>query len=98
MPDKYSSAEVPWYTILNGVPNLATRVGGIPTIVRDGKNGVLFPPDDAPSMADVVLDLMRDYGRYRELAFSSFAEYQSRLNWDVIGRQVKALLEGLVRH
>jgi glycosyltransferase involved in cell wall biosynthesis len=81
-----------------GVPNLATRVGGIPTIVRDGKNGVLFPPDDAPSMADVVLDLMRDYGRYRELAFSSFEEYQSRLNWDVIGRHVKALLEGLVRH
>jgi glycosyltransferase involved in cell wall biosynthesis len=79
-----------------GVPNLATRVGGIPTIVRDGKNGVLFPPDDAPSMADVVLDLLRDYRRYRELASSSFEEYRARLNWDVIGRQVGSLLETIV--
>lgn len=79
-----------------GVPDLATRVGGIPTIVKDGLNGVLFPPDDAASMADVVLDLMRDPRRYRGLAISSFNEYRKRLNWDAIGRQVKALLEPLV--
>jgi glycosyltransferase involved in cell wall biosynthesis len=79
-----------------GVPDLATRVGGIPTIVKDGRNGVLFPPDDPASMADVVLDLLRDPRRYRELAISSFNEYAARLNWDVIGRQVKQLLEKLV--
>ena len=35
--------------------------------------------------------------RYDALARSSFAEYQARLNWNVAGRTVKQLIEGVVR-
>ena len=76
-----------------GVPDLATRVGGIPTIVRDGVNGILFAPDDARTMAELIAELMRDPARYRALARSSFDEYQKRLNWSVAGATVKRLIE-----
>ncbi|MGH7178119.1 MAG: glycosyltransferase, partial [Tepidisphaeraceae bacterium] len=79
-----------------GVPCLATRVGGIPTIVRDGVNGLLFAPERPGDIADAVLDLMRDAHAYRQLCSSAFAEYRARLNWDVAGRTVRDLLQSLV--
>lgn len=43
-----------------GVPIVATRVGGIPDAVEDGRSGLLTEPGDARGMADAVLGLLRD--------------------------------------
>jgi glycosyltransferase involved in cell wall biosynthesis len=65
------------------VPSLATRVGGVPTAVVDGRNGQLFPLDAGPdAYCAYVDDMLRRPARYRELARSSFNEYATRLNWD----------------
>jgi glycosyltransferase involved in cell wall biosynthesis len=37
-----------------GTPVVATRVGGIPEIVRDGLDGLLVPPDDATALAAAI--------------------------------------------
>ena len=78
-----------------GVPCLATNVGGIPTIIRDGVNGKLFAVDDARSIASAAGEIFRDPDAYNHLAESSFAEYESRLNWRVAGQTVRKLLESL---
>jgi glycosyltransferase involved in cell wall biosynthesis len=78
-----------------GVPCIATRTGGIPTIVRNGENGMLFATDDPSRMADSIQNLFRDSRRYDAMAQSSFAEYRARLNWNVAGRTVKELLTSL---
>ncbi|HEY5892565.1 MAG TPA: glycosyltransferase family 4 protein [Chthoniobacterales bacterium] len=76
-----------------GLPSLATNVGGIPTVVRDGKNGQTFPLDEKPDKyCDYIeryISLRQDYG---ELAFSSFNEYSTRLNWASAGRAVRDLI------
>jgi len=80
-----------------GVPCLAGKVGGIPTVIRDGINGQTFPRDcDPDQYARHAVELLRDAAQYRRLATSSFAEYQARLNWDVAGRTVRDLLADLV--
>jgi glycosyltransferase involved in cell wall biosynthesis len=78
-----------------GVPCLATNVGGIPTIIRDGVNGKLFAAEDARSIASAAGEIFRDSDAYTRLAESSFAEYESRLNWRVAGQTVRKLLESL---
>lgn len=37
-----------------GLPVVATRVGGVPEIVRDGVDGLLVPPGDAPALASAL--------------------------------------------
>jgi N-acetyl-alpha-D-glucosaminyl L-malate synthase BshA len=42
------------------VPTIATRVGGVPELVDDGINGLLFPVGDVDAMAAAAIDLLRD--------------------------------------
>jgi glycosyltransferase involved in cell wall biosynthesis len=43
-----------------GKPVIASRVGGIPELVRDGVDGVLVPPGEVEPLADALLSLLRD--------------------------------------
>ncbi len=77
-----------------GVPSLSRNIGGIPTVIRNDINGRTFDRDANPDeYASYVLQLMSSPARYRDLALSSFHEYETRLNWKSAGRQMKALLE-----
>ena len=43
-----------------GTPVIATRVGGVPEIVEDGRNGLLVPPDDVEAFADAIRRFFAD--------------------------------------
>jgi len=44
----------------SGVPLVASAVGEVPTVVLDGRTGVLVPPEDVNSLAAGILRLLRD--------------------------------------
>jgi N-acetyl-alpha-D-glucosaminyl L-malate synthase BshA len=48
-----------------GAPVVATRVGGIPEVVEDGRNGILEPPGSVEAMARRAIELLRDPERHR---------------------------------
>ena len=80
-----------------GVPCLSTNVGGIPTVIKDDVNGKTFPKDAIISeYCTYMSNLFSNYSQYKNLALSSFNEYQSRLNWTVAGKTVKKLLMELM--
>ncbi|HVN77009.1 MAG TPA: glycosyltransferase family 4 protein [Thermoanaerobaculaceae bacterium] len=81
-----------------GVPCLATAVGGLPTIVREGVNGTLFAAGAAPAeWSEVVARTTGDRKGYESLALSSYAEYRTRLNWHAAAEAVRSLVEGAIR-
>ena len=43
-----------------GKPVIATRVGGIPEIVHDGRNGLLIPPGDTDSLFAAMKRIVDD--------------------------------------
>jgi len=43
---------------LAGVPVVASRIGGIPELVKDGKNGLLFNPGDVDDLSTVLKDVL----------------------------------------
>ena len=77
-----------------GVPSLATKVGGIPSAIRDGVNGQTFAAGELPdAYCDYIERLWSSKEEYARLAMSSFREYTERLNWGTSGRRVNELLQ-----
>jgi glycosyltransferase involved in cell wall biosynthesis len=50
-----------------GVPAVATRVGGVPSVVRDGETGLLAPYGDAEALAAAAAGLLADPERRRRM-------------------------------
>jgi len=46
--------------LCRGRPVVATRVGGIPDLVRDGENGLLVEPGDTAGLADALIRILSD--------------------------------------
>ncbi|TVP48873.1 MAG: glycosyltransferase [Gemmatimonadales bacterium] len=50
-----------------GIPVVATRVGGNPELVDEGRTGLLVPPRDPETFAGAVVTLLRDPARRRQM-------------------------------
>ena len=61
-----------------GVPVVSTNVGGISTLINDGRDGILVPSNDPWSMADAIIQLMNDKERMQRMSECSFAFAQER--------------------
>ena len=38
-------------------PVIATKVGGLPELIQDGKNGILIPPSDPSAIVDSIISI-----------------------------------------
>lgn len=79
-----------------GVPVVATRVGGIPEIVRDGETGLLVPPADAPALAAAIVALLRDRERAAALARAGQALVRARYTLDAMMEGTTAVYRELL--
>jgi glycosyltransferase involved in cell wall biosynthesis len=50
------------------VPTIATRVGGVPELIKDGHNGLLFEVGDTNAMSNAAIDLLADDDRLQTMA------------------------------
>jgi glycosyltransferase involved in cell wall biosynthesis len=73
-----------------GRPVIASRVGGMPEIVRDGENGLLVDPDDPDGLADAV---NRFFGTSDRATLEQGATKSAkRHSWEEFARQLNGLL------
>ena len=65
-------------------PVIASAAGGIVDIVKDGRNGWLVPPGDAPALARAVAEAMDDPARARERGLAGREDVETGFSWDAI--------------
>jgi len=54
--------------LASGKPCVASNVGGISSIIEDGKSGILVPPKDPHALKDAILKVLRDKNLKRSLS------------------------------
>ncbi len=75
------------------LPVVATRVSGIPELVRDGVNGLLVPPDDARALADAIERVLARPARAAALGVAARTTVAERFDNDANLRTLVQLLE-----
>jgi glycosyltransferase involved in cell wall biosynthesis len=66
--------------LASGLPIIATKVGGIPDILCEGKTGHLLDVDDAAGLGDALEALISEPARRREMGRHSRQEAVSRFD------------------
>lgn len=69
-----------------GVAVVASRVGGIPTVVRDGESGVLVAPRDVEALAGALTTLLDDPALARRLGAAARADSEHAQGWEAAAR------------
>jgi N-acetyl-alpha-D-glucosaminyl L-malate synthase BshA len=82
------------------VPVVASRVGGLPEVIRDGENGFLRPVGDVAGMAEAALSLLRDEDRRRAFGVAGRRWAETRFSRDDVVARYRAVYDralGLAR-
>ncbi len=79
-------------------PVVASNVGGITDIVRDGETGLLVPQRDATALAAAVERLLADPDLARRLGQSGADYAQQRFDWTHIVDEIEAMYRGREHH
>ena len=75
-------------SLSQGTPVVASRIGGIPEFVEDGKAGLLVPPRDPTALASALERLWSDPELGRRLGEFGRREVVPRFGWDEIAGRI----------
>jgi len=82
--------------LASGVPVVASDVGGLPEVVRDGETGLLVPPHDPRALAVAVLELLRDEPRRAAMGRAARADATARFRPGPVLDRFEALYRELL--
>lgn len=80
-----------------GVPVVASRVGGIPEVIRDGYNGLLVEPDQPLLLAQAIARVIRDGVLARSLRNAALKE-GARYSWERVAQELVAVYDNVLAH
>ena len=80
-----------------GIPLVATSVGGVPEIVKNGQTGVLVPPADSEQLAKAILWLLAEKKEREKLAKAAFSALKKRYDWSRIINIIEGEYQKLAR-
>ena len=78
--------------LATGTPVIATAVGGIPEVVRDGENGLLVPPRDIAAIASAIDRLVHDDALRASLAAAAAPSVEELAEPRILRRVVQAIV------
>ena len=97
MPSHYESfGLVALEAMATGTPVIASEVGGLAFLVKDGETGFHVPSRDPEALADKIYCLLTDDACRQELGKNARLHAQ-QYDWSKIGRRIIALYKQLVR-
>ena len=79
-----------------GKPLIGSKVGGIPEIIKEGKNGLLFEPMNFKKLAEMILILMEDEKLRSKMGKSSRKMAEDFFSWENISKKVYKIYKNII--
>jgi glycosyltransferase involved in cell wall biosynthesis len=79
----------------SGKPVIASKVGGIPEIISDGKNGILIEPNDPEALSKAIVMVYQDNALMKRLSANAL-ETAARYSWKNIAEKYLCLYKYLM--
>jgi glycosyltransferase involved in cell wall biosynthesis len=80
-----------------GVPPVATRVGGVPEVIEDGKTGILVPPEDRHALAKGIATLLEDRPLAKKMGESAREVVTRRFSLTAMVQAYREIYASLLR-
>jgi glycosyltransferase involved in cell wall biosynthesis len=74
---------------------VASRVGAIPDIIEEGKNGLLVEPGNIEELVDKILFLVREPAEAKKLSRNAYSTVRRHFSWKKISNRVYEAYETL---
>jgi glycogen synthase len=82
--------------LCTGLPAIASRTGGTPEAIDDGRNALLVPAHDAEALAAAVARLIADSSLYQRLGHEAAADVRRRWRFDQYVTRLEAAYAAIV--
>lgn len=79
-----------------GIPVIASRIGGLPEVVEDGVTGLLFEPGNAPDLTSKIRRLWSEPDLCRSMGRASHAKMRASSHRDVFFENLAAVYRDVV--
>ena len=74
------------------IPVIATRVGAVPEIINDGKNGFIVEPNNPPQLAAKIKEVLTSDHLYKEFSIQGHQTVLFNFSEDKMVKEIEALL------
>ena len=78
-----------------GKPALGTRVGGIPSVIHDGYNGLLVSPNDPEALAEAIREALENDDLLKQMGKNGRA-FAEQHDWSIVAKQTEQLYKRAV--
>lgn len=79
-----------------GQPVVASRIGGVPLVVKPGENGILCPSGNTEALSQAIAGLVGDDRLRARLGEAARASVQEQFNWTEVAGRFAALFTNAV--
>jgi glycosyltransferase involved in cell wall biosynthesis len=79
------------------VPIVATKVGGVPELVKDGESAILVPPADSESLKNAIIELLVNRSRALQLASVAFENARTIFSPSKHDEQLLSIYNSVIR-
>lgn len=79
-----------------GVPVVATRVGGIPTAIEDGRTGLLCPPQESVCLARSIERILNDGALKETLTRHARRQIEEKFSLSLMGQKTRKVYEDIL--
>jgi starch synthase len=80
----------------SGTPPIGSTAGGIPDIIIDGVNGLLFRKEDWKDLANKLLMLIQDKSFRDKLAHNAREYAEKSFSWNIVAEKIREIYNSIV--